>query len=392
MKTERLYYNDCFLRSFEARVLRAESAAGGVRAWLDRTAFYPTSGGQPYDTGTLGGARVLDVFEDEGGGVVHLLDRAPDGEAVRGEIDWERRFDHMQQHTGQHLLSATFVATFAFPTVSFHLGEEASTIDLATTSLSAEQVRRAEARANEVVFEDRPVRIFFAGPEEAARLRMRKEVEREGDLRLIEIADFDLTACGGTHVARTGQIGPVLLRKFEKSRQGWRVEFVCGGRAVRRARRDYEALAQAAAALTCHPHELPVRLPGKIEEMKAAEKERRRFEEALAVYEAREMCAQAAPTGNGVRTVEKVFEKDPVYVRFLAAQVAAQPSARAVFAVREPPTLVLAQSKGLAADLGAIIKKLGLRGGGSRDSAQAGAQDWAALERALHEVRKELAG
>ena len=203
MKAERLYYTDSWLNTFEARVTGIEPFEGRFRVRLDRTAFYPTSGGQPFDTGVLGGARVLDVFEDEAGDVVHVLDAKPSGETVRGEIDTVRRFDHIQQHTGQHLLSAVFVVLFQYHTVSFHLGEGLCTIDLNTTLLTEEQVRQAEARANQIVFEDRPVRISFSTREEASKMGLRKEVAREGEIRLIEIDSLDLTACGGTHVARS---------------------------------------------------------------------------------------------------------------------------------------------------------------------------------------------
>ncbi len=391
--TERLYYHDSFLRTFEARVARLD-ARGVV---LDRTAFYPTSGGQPHDTGRLGGVPVVDVLENENGEIVHVLDAplpAAVGQTVLGEIDWQRRADHIQQHSGQHLLSAVFVRLFNFPTVSFHLGAESSTIDLAAPALSPEQAQQAEELSNEIVFEDRPLRGFFATPEEAKSLPLRKDVAREGELRLVEIPDLDLTACGGTHAARTGQIGAVLLRKIEKSRQGVRVEFVCGRRAVRLARMDYAALVEAASVFTTHPHQVGALVRKQVEELKAAEKERQKLLLALAGYEAREMYA-ATPESDGVRQVVKLFDAaEPGQVRSLAAQFTAQPKARALFAIRQPPTLVLAQSRGLPADLGALVKKLaveyGLRGGGSRDAAQAGAPDAASAERALEAVVRGL--
>lgn len=395
--SERLYYHDAFLRTFEARVTRLD-LKGVV---LDRTVFYPTGGGQPHDTGQLGGVQVVDVFETEQGEIVHALDGpapAQVGQTVRGEIDWPRRADHIQQHSGQHLLSAVFIRLFNFPTVSFHLGAEISTIDLAAPAVSPEQAQQAEALSNEIIFEDRPLRVFFATPEEAKSLPLRKDVAREGELRLVEIPDLDLTACGGTHVARTGQIGAVLVRKTEKSRQGVRVEFVCGLRAVRLARLDYAVLAEAASLLTTHPHQLSAVVRKQAEELKAAEKERQKLLQTLAAYEARELFA-AAPEANGVRQLVKLFEAaDPGYVRSLAGQFAAQggagSGARAVFAIQQPPTLVLAQTRGLPADLGALVKKLaaehGLRGGGSRDAAQAGAPDAAAVERALEALRREL--
>ena len=368
---------------------------------LDRTAFYPTGGGQPHDTGMLGGVSVVEVLENDQGEIVHRLDGPASvqiGETVHGEIDWPRRADHIQQHSGQHLLSAVFLRRFGFPTVSFHLGAETSTIDLATTTVAPEQAHQAEELVNEVVFEDRPVRVWFATPEEAKALPLRKDVAREGELRLVEIPDLDLTACGGTHVARTGQIGAVLVRKVEKSRQGVRVEFVCGQRAVRLARLDYMALAEAANTLTTHPHQVAELVGGQLQALKRADRERQKLLETLAGYEARQMYAEAEES-NGVRQLVKLFDAaDPGYVRGLAARFAAQGSsghgARALFGVRQPPTLVLAQSPGLAANLGALVKGLAgeyrLRGGGSHDSAQAGAADVGSLERALEAICRQV--
>jgi alanyl-tRNA synthetase len=391
--TERLYYTDSFLRSFEARVVRIEDR----RLVLDRTAFYPASGGQPHDTGVIEGLRVVDVLENEAGEVVHVLERAPalePGQAVKGEIDWERRADHIQQHTGQHLLSAVFVHLFGFPTVSFHLGSDTSTIDIETVSLTPAQARQAEELSNAIIFEDRPLRVFFATAEEARNLPLRKDAEREGQLRLVEIPGIDLSACGGTHAARTGQIGGLMLRKIEKSRLGVRVEFVCGQRGVRLAKADYGVLAETAGVFTTHPHQLAGVVRKQLEELKAAERERQKLLLELAGYQARQLYAAAFET-NGVRQLVKVFgDADPAYVRQLASQFAAQPAARALFAVKKQPTLVLAQSRGLQADLGGLIKKLaaefGLRGGGSRDSAQAGAPDADKLQAALEALVREI--
>ena len=395
--SERLYYQDSFLKTFQARVVRLDSE--GVV--LDRTAFYPTGGGQPHDTGLLGGVPVVEVSENERGEILHLLESplpARVGEMVQGEIDWPRRSDHIQQHSGQHLFSAVFLCRFGFPTVSFHLGAETSTIDLAAPAVSPEQARQAEEVANEVVFEDRPLRVWFATPDEAKALPLRKDVAREGELRLVEIPQLDLTACGGTHVARTGQIGAVLLRKVEKCRQGVRVEFVCGLRAIRLARLDYTALTEAANILTTHPHQVVALVSRQLEVAKTADKQRQKLLETLAGYEARQMYAEAEES-NGVRQLVKLFDAaDPGYVRWLAARFAAQGGpvqrARALFAVRQPPTLVLAQSPGLAANLGALVKGLagqcGLRGGGSRDAAQAGAPDAASVERALEAIRRQV--
>ncbi len=391
--TERLYYHDSFLKDFDARVVRVEDS----RVVLDRTAFYPTSGGQPFDTGMLAGVRVVDVSEDENGDVVHTLEAPPaaePGATVHGEIDWERRSDHIQQHTGQHLLSAVFVKLFDFPTVSFHLGAETSTIDITAAALTPEQARQAEDACNQIIFEDRALHVFFATQEQARDLPLRKEVTREGRLRLVEIPDVDLSACGGTHVTSTGQIGCVLLRKIEKVKQGVRVEFVCGRRGVRAARKDFETLAEAAGVLTTHPHQLAAMVRRQAEDAKNSDKERQKLLITLAGYEAREMYAAAAEQ-NGMRTLVKTFDNGDIqYVRSLASQFAAQPNARALFVLKQPPTVLLAQSKGLAGDLGALVKSLaaefGLRGGGSRDMAQAGAPDANTAERALQRVLLEL--
>ncbi len=316
--TERLYYRDSFLIKFQARVVRAAADA----VVLDRTAFYPSSGGQPNDLGRLEGYAVTDVVENEQSEILHRLDGPPPapGTTVHAEIDWERRRDHMQQHSGQHLLSAAFVRLFNFQTVSFHLGAAVCTIDLSTPSLTAEQARQAERLCNEAVFEDRPVHVFFATPEQARSLAVRKEVDREGELRLVQIQDLDVSACGGTHVKSTGQIGAVLLRKIEKSRYGTRVEFVCGLRAAQTAAADYGKLIEAAGVLSAHPDNLPALIAKQAEELKAAEKERQKLLQSMAGYEARELYA-ATPEENGVRLLVKSFDSGEVnYVRSLAAQ------------------------------------------------------------------------
>ena len=240
--TQRLYYNDSFLHDFRASVLDARELKreGNQSVWtlrLDRTAFYPTSGGQPFDTGNLTTesksgipleVAVEDVFEDEQGEIWHSVNKVvPPGAEVRGLIDAERRLDHIQQHTGQHLLSATFVRLLDAKTVSFHLGEEISTIDMEIPALSRDDLLRAEQLSNEIIAENRPIAIRYATREEAETMGVRKLPERTGEIRLIAIQDFDLNACGGTHARSTGQIGGLMLRRTEKVKPGVRVEFVC---------------------------------------------------------------------------------------------------------------------------------------------------------------------
>src|SRR3954470_6684122 len=310
--TERLYYPDSFLYEFDATVADVLQRDGRTAVVLDKSAFYPTSGGQPYDTGELSGAKVTDVSEDEDSGTVfHLVEGTPPakGSSVHGKVDIARRRDHMQQHTGQHVLSAAFEKLFDAHTISFHMGAETCTIDLEAKSLTPAQLEKAGTLANEVVLDDRVVTITYATPEEAKQRNVRKlpplKVGQQ-KLRLIDVADFDLNACGGTHVTRTGQIGAVLLRKLEKVKQGFRVEFVCGVRAVGIAQRDYAALTDAAGKLSTHIYELPQQIVKQAEEAKAAAKGQQKLLEELAALHAEKLLAETAET-NGFRTITQVF-------------------------------------------------------------------------------------
>ena len=272
MSSERLYYTDAYLVEFDAVVRDVQPQDDRWKVTLDRTAFYPTSGGQPFDTGTIGEAKVLDVFEQEDGTIGHLVDRELETNSrVRGHVDWSRRFDHMQQHTGQHLLSAAFEREAGAKTVSFHLGTSASTIDL-DKELSADQIARVEDAANRVLWEDREVCVKFVTASEAAKLPLRKDPAREGELRIVEIKDYDLSACGGTHVRRTGAIGIIAISGFERFKGGLRVEFVCGGRALRayraleeRRRRERPAAVGAARRAAVGHREAADRRPQSAE-------------------------------------------------------------------------------------------------------------------------------
>ena len=271
--TERLYYHDSYLRHFAAQ---AEECAGdGSTVYLDRTAFYPTSGGQPFDLGSIAGIAVREVI-DEGDRIAHLLAAPLAAGPVECSIDWNRRFDHMQQHTGQHLLSAVFEELFHLRTVSFHLGAESSTIDLEGGAVDTRMAAAAEARSNEIVRENRPVGVAY---EDAASVQgLRKATEREGTLRIVSIDGLDRSACGGTHVRATGEIGTVLLRKLEKVRQTVRVEFLCGGRAIRRARADYEALSRVAQLFSASLDEAPGMVAAQVETARTVEKARRKLD------------------------------------------------------------------------------------------------------------------
>jgi alanyl-tRNA synthetase len=279
--TNRIYYTDPYCRTFNATVSRAFEHEGRPAVTLDRTAFYPSSGGQLFDTGRLGAARVVETV-DADGDVIHVLSAAlAAGVSVTGEIDWSRRFDHMQQHTGQHVLSAAFDRLFDNLTIGFHMGADVSTIDLAREPTPAE-IERAVDDANGIVWEDRPVSIRFVSQTEAATLPLRKASEREGTLRLIDISGFDLSACGGTHVERTGAIGVIVALSWERLRGGSRVTFACGGRALRALRMYRDAVAGSVRALSVLPGELPAAVDRALAESKGLRKDIKGLQERLA--------------------------------------------------------------------------------------------------------------
>jgi len=389
--TNRLYYNDPALDEFNSVVQdlvppSAEQPRPGVV--LQTTAFYPTSGGQVHDTGWLTTdanerLKVAEVAETEDGKVVHYLEALAHplvaGTAVRGKIDRERRRDHMQQHSGQHVLSAAFIELYQIPTVSFHMGDDYCSIDLETASLKPEQVVGAEKRANEIVFENRPVRIRYVTRAEAETLGLRKLPPAGRDeLRLIEIADFDLSACGGTHIAATGQIGSILLRKTEKMRQGTRVEFVCGGRAARMARRDYTALTEAAALFSAQLWDVPTQIRKSFDDSKQFRRQRDEALDQLAEAMALDALSKH-PEVNGRKVIVQTFaDRDISFAKLFAQKAtrAGNPAVALVASSIDPPGVVFAQTPGGSADMGSLLKQVltavGGKGGGSRDFAQGG--------------------
>jgi alanyl-tRNA synthetase len=356
--TERIYYTEPACRSFDAVVTAVVEHEGAPALVLDRTAFYPTSGGQPCDTGRLGATDVLDTIDD-GDRVLHVVGGPlAVGQTVHGVIDWIRRFDHMQQHTGQHVLSAAFDRLLDNRTMSFHMGGESSTIDLAREA-SPEDVERCVDEANRVVWEDRPVTIRFASPEEAARLPLRKEPVREGPLRLIEVTDFDLSACGGTHVSRTGEIGLIAVTAAEKFRGGTRLTFVCGGRALRALRSLRDAVAGSVRSLSVLPQELPAAVERIQAEGKLARKTIARLQSELAIHEATRLAA-ASPVIDGVRRAAHVVDGwDAAGLKAIASSMAAHgPVAAALVGTSAPIAVVVARSGGVAVDANAVLQQL----------------------------------
>jgi alanyl-tRNA synthetase len=394
--SDRLYYADPSLASFDAHVsdIREVSRTQGRSLWqiaLDRSAFYPTSGGQPHDTGVLtatssGGALleapILAVEEDDQGEVWHTTPKPLlAGTAVRGYVDWSRRRDHMQQHSGQHLLSAVVYRQLGAATLSFHLGEMTSTIDLAREAISPEELERVEDAVNEIIAENRPVTMRTIPRVEAEMLlaagTLHKLPDREGDIRLIEIDEIDVNACGGTHVEATGQIGSLLFRGTERVRQGVRVEFVCGIRAMVTARRDLATLTRTAAALSVGRLDVGDAVDRLLEEGKAANKARQKVTEELAGYHASSLLLElSSPPGRKV--LRRTFaDRDAGYLKLLASRMIASASETCVLLAstqEEPARVIVAASSDVKVDCGTLLREAlaayGLRGGGSPGMAQ----------------------
>jgi len=381
--TKRLYYTDAYRGEFVATVVARDE--NGTRVYLDETAFYPTSGGQPHDLGTLNGVAVVDVI-DEGERIVHVLSSAlPAGDTVSGKIDWMRRFDLMQQHTGQHLLSAVFEDLFGFKTVSVHFGADSSTVDLETDLVTHQQVLAAEMRANAIVAEARPVSVTFEDAQAASGLR--KASDREGTLRIVSIEDIDRSACGGTHVRTTAEIGPVLLRSNEKIRKATRIEFVCGRRAVKRARKDFEMLSSIAGSLSASLDDAASIVTAQAERLKDSESARKKAGQELASYRARERYDATTADDTGVRRL--VIRDAPTMddARTLAQAAFSLAKVVVIAAVAAPPSVLVAASEDSGIDAGKLLKEtlatVGGRGGGSPRLAQGSVPDASALDRTV---------
>jgi len=394
--SDRLYYADPSLASFDAHVsdIRELSHTHGRSLWqiaLDRSAFYPTSGGQPHDTGVLtatssGGALleapILAVEEDEQGEVWHTTPKPLlAGTLVRGYVDWSRRRDHMQQHSGQHLLSAVVYRQLGAATLSFHLGEMTSTIDLAREAISPEELERVEDAVNEIIAENRPVTMRTIPRVEAEMLlaagTLHKLPDREGEIRLIEIDEIDVNACGGTHVEATGQIGGLLIRGTERMRQGVRVEFVCGIRAMVTARQDLITLTRTAAALSVGRIDVGDAVDRLLAEGKAANKGRQKLTEELAGYQASSLLLEVS-SQPGQKVLRQIFaDRDAGYLKLLASRmITSAPKTCVLLAStqEEPARLIVAASSDAGIDCGTLLREAlaayGLRGGGSPSMAQ----------------------
>ena len=387
--THRLYYSDSYLLEFDATVIDAQPRNAHVGVVLDRTAFYPTSGGQPHDTGTLNNLPVLDVLEDEEDRIVHVVAEDVQG-TVRGTVDWSRRFDHMQQHTGQHILSQACLRTLGAQTRAVHLGGEVSTLDLDRPEMSAEAVASAEDLANQIVFEDRPVLVREVEEADLVSLQLRRPPKKHGRIRVVEVEDFDRSACGGTHVRRTGEVGPIKIRRWERFKGGTRVEFYCGWRALRDYRWKNALTLELAGQLTVKD----VEVLGAVNRLSGQLRDRDRLladvQDRLIDLEARQRLAQTP--GRPHVVVAVVPEWTTAMVTTLAGRLAKEEATVAVLGTSEGH-LVIARSADLDLDAATLLTQImqqhGGRGGGRPAYAQ-GSVPAPRITEAVEAARREV--
>ncbi len=395
--TERLYYQDSYLKEFKAKVIKKIKIDNQPAVVLDETAFYPTSGGQPYDKGVIQDVPVVEVVEEDDE-IVHILKKELKekiNSGVVGKIDWKRRFDHMQQHSGQHILSAAFEKLWNADTVSFYLGDEICTLDIMKDNITSEEVKKAEILSNNIVLENKPVKVYFVGQERANELNLRKIPPQKGDIRIVEIKDFDICACCGTHCGTTGEVGLIKILKWEKRGVKIRLEFVCG----RRAWKDYfwknEVIKNISNKLTIKDSELGEAIDRMLEERKESWKELKEFKEKLQEYEAKRLIDETSIRDNGIRIINKVFEeKNFQEVRGLVQKIINLDNSVVVLAgiknkgEGEGVKILLACSRVLKYDMNGLIREAGKfiegRGGGAPNFAQAGGKKAEGIEDALN--------
>jgi len=351
-ETKRLFFEDVGLLEFEARIIDRRTVEGRPAVILDQTAFYAESGGQPWDLGTIGGVPVVQVVED-GGAIIHILDREIMGDTVPGRVDGVRRFDHMQQHSGQHVLSQAFIEILNGETRSFHLGAEESSLEIGLANISDDSLDRVERRANEVVFENRGVKTYFVPPERISEVPLRRPPKVEGLIRVVEVEGFDYSACGGTHVRRTGEIGLIKIIGTERIRGNIRFTFVCGGRALA----DYQVKTRVCRNLVGRFNVPDREIPGAVDklggELKDIKKRLKVLEQTAAGYEARDL----ASTAEG-KIVGRVFpEKSPEGIRALALSLVRMGEFIVVFGARSEAKahILLARPESLSLDLRPLV-------------------------------------
>ena len=374
----KLYYQDAYIQTFTAQVLKQEfDESGRYYLVLNQTAFYPTGGGQPHDTGLIAGRTVIDV-EEVNGEIRHYLDAPIEvtDSLVSCGIDWERRFDHMQQHAGQHILSAAFDHSFGYKTVGFHMGNENLTIDLETEELTNEEAQEAEELANKIILENRPIETKWVTEEELSQYELRKETKVKEDIRLVIIPDFDYNGCGGTHPKATGEVSAIKILDWEKQRKNIRIQFACGLRVIKKLGEKQNVLLQLTNLLNAPEKEMPQAVTRLLDNEKLLAKALEQSKEALLQYEARELA------GEGQAVIAKVFENRTIQeLQKLARMIVSEQENQLVFFVSTDGTRIqVVCAKGKARTekmnqlIGEILPLINGKGGGSDSFAQGGGE------------------
>lgn len=378
---EKLYYQDAYLKEFSGKIVKQGKDGNREYVILDQTAFYPTGGGQPHDTGTINGVNVTDV-EEADGEIKHYLETplAEEQKDVQAEINWERRFDHMQQHAGQHILSAAFDQLFHYKTVSFHLGKETLTIDLNTESLTEAEAQEAEKLANQIIMENRPIEPRWVTPEELSSYPLRKETKVKENIRLVIIPEFDYNGCGGTHPRATGEVRAVKILNWERQKKQIRVQFVCGERVLSQFGQKQQVLLELTKLLNAPEQDMPATVVKLLDVNKQLEKAHEQARDLLLAFEAKELLAEAKPMDNQEVAVSRVFQNRPIQELQKLARAATSVHEQAnVFFVAENEDrlqIVLARGMSGAVNMKEVMNKtlarIGGKGGGNASFAQGG--------------------
>jgi len=385
--TKKLYFEDPYQVEFKAQVTKKIIYEGKPAVILDQSCFYPESGGQPADKGTINGVKVVGALE-EGENIIHLLQEDISGETIEGKIDWKVRFDHMQQHTGQHILSQSFYELFSGETLSFHMGEDVSTVEIGVRNISEEEVEQVERRANEIVFQDREIKVYSVPEEQINDVPLRRPPQKEGIIRVVEVDGFDYSACGGTHCRRAGEVGIVKIFKWERIRNNMRFEFICGYRALEDYILKNKAIRQLSGRLTVSGNDVVPSVEKAFSDLKSQKKRVRKMQTTLALFEAKEIVKQAKE-----KVIKDIFmEKTPDEARFLALNIIKSGEYVALFALKMEMRghFIFASSETLNLDMRELIPVVTSlikgKGGGSSSLVEIATEEKRDFETALNKA------
>ncbi len=390
-ETKRLYYENPYQLEFEAVVVERITIEEKPALVLDQTCFYPESGGQPDDKGVINGINVLRVLEGDEK-IIHVLEKDISSDRVKGKVDWQRRFDHMQQHSGQHILSQSFYELFKAETLSFHLGESVSTVEIDLRKADDEEVERVERRTNEIIFEDREIKTYFVPEERIENIPLRKPPQKKGEIRVVEVSGFDYSACGGTHVRRAGEIGLIKILGWERIRNNLRFEFVCGRRAVEDYAQKNKMMRQLSSRFTVPEKEILASVEKTFLDLKSQRKRIRKLEEEVVRYEAQDFVRQAKE-----KIIRKLFQdKTAEQMKFLALNIIRQGDFIVLFGLKEEKRahLVFARSENINIDLRELLPLVSPlirgKGGGQPSLVEIASESAENLEAALEKADEHL--